>query len=277
MDYQQLCKYLSSRAVLLLFCLAMLFLICGCGTGSERHNEVKNTIKLNIGPPKPYKLAIEELEAHNLDKGLRYLDLVIKDFPDNQEYVYRAYFLKTIIYTDYFTANLAVTDALLEGLRDNFFLESNEKRQILDSIQIILVEVDTYKKPFLESTLYVYKHYEKYKDLDFSLHYPRSEDNTEAINAVEWFRKSGTPMPSDDQINSALRDARVYFLEVSLDGLIKKNNVNYPAYFYATGAVAMEWDEDLAKKLTQEIIDITNNDKYNKYRLDAEDVLKNNF
>lgn len=269
-------KQISTTIILLV--LASMLSGCSSVPDAKTNNNaaVKAVASANkvAAIPEPYTMAIQEIKEQNLDKALRYLDLVIKDFPDNEEYIYRAYFLKTIIYTDYYTADLALTDALLEGVKDNPFLESGEKQQILDSIQTILDQVDKYKQPFLESTAYVYEHYEKYKNLDFSLHYQRAESSTEAINAVEWFRKSGTPMPSDDQINSALHDARIYCLGVSLDELIKRNNVNYPAYFYATGGVANGWDKELAKKLAQKVIDITENDKYNKYRLDAEDALK---
>ena len=262
---------------MLLLCVGLLLSICGCGQAGSESRDIKAAIKLNAGPPEPYKMAIQELKIQNLDKALRYLDLVIKDFPNNEEYVYRAHLLKTMIYTDYYSANIRIADALLEGVKDNPFLESDESKQILDSTQAIIDEIDIYKQPFLESTMYIYGHYEKYKNIDFSLHYSYTDNSTEALNAVDWFRKCGTPMPNEDQINISILDARVYLFGLSFDELIKNSKINYPAYFYATGGVTSEWDMDLAKKIVQEIIEITEDDKYNKYRLDAEDALKNSF
>ncbi len=265
-----------NRKIVNIVIVGVILLISGCNSGNIR-NTINSSVKIPLGPPKPYEMAMQELKSQNLDKSLRYLDLVIKDFPNNKEYVYRAHFLKTIIYTDYYTANINITDALLEGVKDNPFSKPDETQQILDSTQTILDEINTFKKPFLESAIYVYEHYDEYKNVDFPLHYSHNDNSTEALNAVDWFRKCGTPMPSDDQVNSALCDARVYYLGSSLDELIKNNKINYPAYFYATGGVANEWDKDFAKKLVQKIIEITEDDKYNKYRIDAEDVLKNSF
>ena len=265
------------KKLLLILCVGLLLLLCGCGQTGSENRDIKTTLKLNAGPPEPYKMAIQELEIQNLDKALRYLDLVIKDFPNNEEYVYRAHLLKTMIYTDYYSANIRITDALLEGVKDNPFLELDESKQILDSTQAIINEIDIYKQPFLESTMYIYGHYEKYKNIDFSLHYSYTDNSTEALNDVDWFRQCGTPMPSEDQISTALRDARVYLFGLSFDELIKNNKIDYPGYFYAIGGVASEWDIDLAKKLVQKIIEITKDDKYNKYRIDAEDVLNERF
>lgn len=232
---------------------------------------------MNAGPPEPYQLAIQELESQNIDKALRYLDLVIKDFPNNEEYVFRAHLLKTMIYTGYYSADMKITSALLEGVKDNPFLELNETDQLLNKTQSIIDGIDKYKQPFLESIKYVYGHYDKYKNIEISLSYTCDDSGTEAINAVDWFRQCGTPVPSEDQIDSALQDARAYMFGIFYDELIANNKINYPAYFYSSGNVASEWDIDIAKELAQEAIEITENDKYNKYRLDAEDALKNNF
>lgn len=264
------------RKLLAFLFIGALFLTCGCSENSNKDGNVLTSVK-QIRTPEPYKMARQELEAQNLDKAIRYLDLVIQDFPNYEEYVYRAYLLKTIVYTDYYSANIGTTDALLEGVKDNPFLEPDEAKQILDSTQAIIDEIDTYKQPFLESTMYVYENYEKYKELNFPLHYSYTDNSTEALNAVDWFRRCGTPVPNEEQINSALWDARVYLFGLSYDELINNNKINYPAYFYAVGGLASEWDMDLAKKLVQKIVEITKDDKYNKYRLDAEDALKNSF
>ncbi len=263
------------RNAIILF--ALLILLNGCSTGQDTTTKSISNITSSIKTivvPEPYTMAMQEIKEQNLDKALRYLDLVIKDFPDNEEYIYRAYFLKTVIYTDYYSANIRISDALLEGVKDNPFIKTEEAEQILNTTQVIINEIDNYKQPYLASIKYIFEHYEKHKNLDFPLNYSCTNSSTEALNAVDWFRQSGTPTPSEEQINLALRDARLYLLGLAFDELIKKDKVNYPAYFYATGSFLSEWDEELSMKLAEKIIEITKDDKYNKYRLDAEDALK---
>ncbi|PKM75834.1 MAG: hypothetical protein CVU90_15670 [Firmicutes bacterium HGW-Firmicutes-15] len=253
-------------------------IICGCNTIKNNNSTNMITSAKNVLiVPEPYKMALQETQEQDYDKALRYLDLVIKDFPNNDEYIYRTYFLKSVINSEYINCDFKITGALLDGLKDNVFIKLDERKRILNDTQALLDEVKTFKTPFLESTTYILSNYDKFKKTDFSIVNSHDIKETSATRAVDWFKDYKTPVPSNDELLVAKSDARKILIGSCLDNVIQEQKINYPTYFYMTSIIAYEWDKELSKKLLQKVIEITEDDKYNKYRLDAEDALKNKF
>lgn len=262
---------------LLIFICALLFVCIGCTQKTNSTKDIATVIKTPLGPPEPFTLATQEIENQNMDKALRYLDLTIKDFPDNEEYVYRAYLIRNIIYVDYMSRDLQVVAILLDGLKNNPFIEVEERNRVLAFAESTLNETTALENPLLESTNYVLTHYDKFKDLDFSLIYSTKINDTGAVRDLDWFNKHKTPTPTDKQMNDALSDVKKYGFGQYCDDVIKDKKIDYPAHFYVTGNLICQWDKTLAQQLLREVINITNDDKYNKHRIDAEDVLSKNF
>lgn len=263
-------------AILLLVCVPLLML-SGCASKAGSAKNVVPAAIIPTGPPEPYAMAMQEIKNQNLDKALRYLDLTIKDFPDNEEYVYKAYFVKNMIYMDYVNRCLHIMNVLLDGVKESPFANNSEKQRVVDFAQSTIDEINSYKTPYLESANYVLANYEKHNDLELSLVFSTEIDDAGPVNSVDWFSKYGTPVPSVEKMRAALVDVKILGFGQYCDIVIKSNKVDYPAYFSLTSRIAYEWDKDLSKQQLQEVLKITNDDKYNKYRLDAEDVLSKTF
>lgn len=266
---------MKKKLFVILFISLFLF-ATGCNQTTNTDNKGQSHIQLATDPPEPYEMAIKEIEELNFKKAIRYCDLVISDFPQSEEFVYKANLLKSMIYINYQGCAFDVANMILDGMRNSLSFGKQEGYDTANTFLDSLTDsIEGMEKPFMESTSYVLDNYDKYKDTSFVFQKAQENYDTDSLHDIKWFADHGTPIPTNDEfIKSTLTYYEIGFYNC-YDYFFKEGQVNYPSYFFYASMMAVEWNKDLSKSLLQKVMEITEDDKYNSYRLDAEDALSN--
>ncbi|WP_213617612.1 hypothetical protein [Paenibacillus sp. J22TS3] len=136
-------------------------------------------------------------------------------------------------------------------------------------------EHESTKKQLDQSISLVLKNYSQYKNisiyktpLNFSL------NKTDVSNDLTLFEKAGYPIPRDYVIEQDIKNSRERCLNMLIIAAFENKKVNYPnLFFYAGGAIGAS-NKSKKIKLLQEVIKLTEGDKYNETRLEAQEQLK---
>lgn len=258
------------KKILLVFTIAFLFLT-GC---SSKTNTVD---KKNSEVPPPYTLAIEAIENYDFQRATEMLDLTIKDFPDN-DFVYHANILKYSILSSQWATYMSIADAHIEKAPSSAFLKESKKcLAIAEKYLSLANSVMTQQQPIID---YLQNNYTGIT-ISFDIRNYKPKDSTEFTSMLGWVRNVGFP-DSEEAIERKTKDAltEVFYVALfSYFGEENKNNIkpltgtiSYPALFLNLGLSAS--DSNLSDKCFQKVIELTSDDKYNKHRLNAEKMLK---
>jgi hypothetical protein len=262
-------KYIS--ALLVLF---ILFLVTSCGGQTNIATVKKNEV------PEPYRLALEDIKNNNYDSAYRYLELTIKDFPDSN-YLSNAYFLKSIIDCNSLYNDVFILNILVQGMENGMVLYKygnyKEEIQRLDNFADTLAnEVSEKKNKFKEEIISVNNAVDNNGIIlsDFSI----NEINYDKREPFDYFKKVGTPVPTESEFTSEKQRYEKVLITNSLNRVIVNNNVDYLKYYYDVLIVSnlVGLDKDFMKQISGRIMTLTENDKYNKIRLDTEEFIKKN-
>ncbi len=250
----------------ILVTLFMFFLLPGCSSQITKANEVLPQ------KPEPYTKMIEQLDAQDLEMAQRYADLVIKDFADS-EYVYNAYLVKNIVTASRWTVEKIKYNYLVDGV---YQMSSLNDQKDINQVKKYLLDIDNQMKDlatqFKTSCDYILNHSSKI-DLKFpkapqSLSNPSDRD----FQALSWFSKVGTPVPTETEMvqNEKENDLKAFYYLTN--GFLSAKEFSYIDYYYKVSDIP-EDDDSFKKQLLNKVIELTENDKYNEYRLKAQDDL----
>ncbi|MEA1959696.1 MAG: hypothetical protein U9N81_00095 [Bacillota bacterium] len=265
---------MKRRVLFIVFGLLLILLtgVMGCASSAKK---VESTSKIEFpaGPPEPYTKAIAKLAEGDNQTSLKYLDLTIEDFANQEEYCYRARLIESLYFSaQSYTVSIAA-NLFLKGVQHQSSLIVNdaEMAKITEAQKIFTEKLDTYGPLLKQNTAFVLDNYEKYKDVTIKITLPKStESNTNALN---WFADVGYPVPEASEINQYLKANGEELFSSGVPDVIKNGKIDYPTYFAIMGNNNWEVGPNLSARCYSMVMHLTQNDKYNENRLNAEESL----
>lgn len=228
--------------------------------------------------PEPYTKMIECVNKEDLAHAREYANLVIQDFPES-DYVYNAYLIKSMILCSKLQLQYAKGN-FLEGSVDNlntYLLEQSDIDALENYLETTINKIDKLNKSFNKTLKYLLEHYE---DADkIKLTFPEQSEGEvfyaeRDMQSLSFFSTVGYPIPSESDMYSNDTENTVKIFRQVVNGTNGDEPFSYLRYFYITSTVCI--DEALLENICNQIIKMTEDDKYNEYRLEAEKYLKEN-
>ena len=251
-------------AVVMMFvCLAFSMALVGCGQTKDKE-------------PEPYTKMMKSIEDENIDHAYEFADFVIQDFSDSK-YVYNAYLIKNMVLCSKMELETFKLDFLTQGT-DNLSTYLVDQNDLDDLEAYIKKSIEQSKKlgePFDETLEYLLDHYDDAEKVKLIFSEEGKNNVFYAENdmqALSFLSSVGYPVPTETEMYGNDQENIVKLFNTIKTGNGASEGFTYPGYFYI--AATMCSNDDLVKKVCNKIIEITENDKYNVYRLDAEKYLK---
>lgn len=249
----------------LLVCMALIISLTGCETKEPE--------------PEPYTKMIESINNEDLSLARKYANLVIQDFPDT-DYVYNAYLIKNMILCSKLQLQYAKSDFLNAGV-DNlntYLLKQSDIDTLGEYLEKTISRIDKLNKPFNKTLKYLLEHYDEDSG-KIQLNFPEQAEGDlfyaeKDLQPLSFFSSVGYPIPTETDMYGADTENTIKIFRQILNGNTGDEAFSYTRYFYVTSTVCL--DETLLKNVCNQIIKMTENDKYNEYRLKAEEYLKEN-
>lgn len=209
--------------------------------------------------------------------AMKYLDLTISDYPST-DYVLKANVLKSYIlsvqimgFTSPFTSYTAGGITYMKGPFMN--KEGADKiHQVVENGKKFYAEKTSLLK---DSTTYILEHYKTKKMDVMSDTDLRASDDYIPSYDLSFFEDVGYPIPSQEEIDKATDSSTETTFQQVTPTVFKNNEVDYLEFFYiAASALRANADGNtFSKPVYEEIIKLTEDDKYNEIRIEAEDRL----
>jgi hypothetical protein len=224
--------------------------------------------------PEPYKKAMQNFSKGDAELALKYLDLTITDFGETI-YNLKANIMKSHILSVKSLAEIHTFNAYVNGVKKLYDsgLEKSDRdkiKKVLDNYSPGMKKTDT---KLAESMTYVLQNYGRLKeDVMYNSPITYSSDVTEPVE-LSYFEKFGYPHPSSDEI---AKYEKYYFenkLKLYTKSAFRDNKIKFVDFFYY---VAVFSPNELYELKLKEIIKLTEDDKYNEFRIKAEEELKSN-
>lgn len=256
-------------------------------TSSNEANQEKEVVKestevkteeITVSYPEPYIKAVEEFNSNNLELSLKYLDLTISDFKDT-EYVVYANVLKSHILNIQITGYASTVTSYMTGSKS--YLESPFRdTEGTEQIKAVVDEGKAYLQDksmqLNESITYVLNNYNSVKqEIIFDKNIRATSDYVSSHN-LDFFESVGYPIPSDDEIERAKESITGKLYQGYTAEVFSNNEVKYIELFY-NSAISLRVNNNgraLSKPFFEEVLRLTEDDKYNEKRIEAEDLLK---
>ncbi|MDA8234427.1 MAG: hypothetical protein M0Z31_06415 [Clostridia bacterium] len=266
------------KRILLLVCLS--FLLMGCGIGSP--TKINATKPKTPEMPPPYKLAKEDIIGNRWDAAINKLDITIKDFPSG-EYAYKSRILKSIVFMAKEKAYDSESWAYINGAKAALLDE--DKKRLLEKAKNSQKQWAKYAYLLDSEMKLIIKNYDNQK-VSFDLNKYNILPSDEVYRKYDWLSRFGTAEDYEmeqvlsDYINNSFGSHLLYSMgydKETLKDVLVKGEINYPAYFYLTGKRLYRYDsktEPTGKSLLKKVLELTQNDKYNRNRLETESLLK---
>lgn len=252
--------------------LLLILLFTGCssqGVNDKKKNEI----------PEPYTLALNDIKNQNYDSAYKYLELAIKDFPESN-YLNNAYFLKSIIDCAKTYNNAAIYDNINAGLDKGkiFFVHaknSDDLNQIKSYTNFLDKENENLKNKLVEDAKFSLSNLDK-NYLKFDSNVPDQNKITVNTRHTEYFKKYGTPIPTENEFNDEIKQYNRKMLSDFLQTIITPNTIDLPLYYnkLLNASFYQGLDKNILKQLADKVMQLTENDKYNKARLSTEEIIK---
>ncbi|MEK4349633.1 hypothetical protein MKX41_02220 [Paenibacillus sp. FSL R5-0475] len=235
---------------------------------------IKETKVESNAIPEPLRLAADQLNLGNIDRAKTYLDLTISDFKGTDA-AFTASVIKSTILASECQSYSYILNSLAKGI-DNIASSLVEKDDI-DRLQEVLTEHHETEqellKEFKESTVYILSGYKEHleEELD-GLKFKSAV--TSPSKDLSFFKDVGYPIPTDSEISDVRQYALEQLLYENLEDAYKDNTLNYINYFYLAGLNLIKLEEsEYTKSVMDEVITLTENDKYNEKRIDVQEYL----
>jgi len=253
------------RLLLIVFIIGIF--VAGCdsqGVNEKKKNEI----------PEPYKLALDDIKNQDYASSYRYLELTISDFPESK-YINDAHFLHAIITSGYISTNSALMDNLHKGVVKAKIDNSN--------IELLMYYVNTLSKQIdgLEEKITLDVNYLINTDLN-SLNVKyfdfNKSTNPKEKEPFEYFKNIGYPVPMQDDFDTTKTNWEILIITNEIKKVVKQDGLDLPCFYSSLlgKSLYMGLDKTIQKQLADKIMFLTENDKYNKIRLDTEELIKKN-
>jgi len=256
--------------------LFVLFAV-GCSTNTASAvNPSKEISKVEVKIPEPYTTMVKKLNEPNpnLDSALDFANLTIKDFPATP-YAYNAHFVRSLILLGQDHAYLNMGIYLGKGIDHMGVLSTSAD---VDVVKGFLKKIDVSEKTIVasldESLRYILENYKPENKID-KIDFPTSDVKIikkSEYTSFNWFADIGTPVPKQSDYDDIVKNIPQKAFYLYMNTVETSNEINYPKYFL-TGSFRT-FDKDLQKKLLNKVLALTENDKYNESRIEAEKDLK---
>lgn len=264
----------------LLILLSIIFVTFGCSQNNTQENLEKEEVVLenedNINQetiqeaPEPYTKAIEAINNKNWKLANKYLELVITDFP-NSEYIYPAQILRGLFHL---SNSFSAIDLLNSFPEPSSLYDENDiatMKGYLDLIEQIFAESD---EQLVGIFTYLVENYQSDINYpDYFMEIKSIEPYNGYFYDLTFFKNVGYPVPNESEIQEFLNAKKEINIRYGLNDFTKKeDNLNYSLLFlfYNASLVLRENHQDLSIKLDNLILEITEDDPYNEYRISIE-------
>lgn len=225
--------------------------------------------------PEPLRMASEQLSSGNIDLAKTYLDLTITDFKDTD-----ASFVATVLKSTLLVAESRsysrVRNSLNKGV-DNMsaiLVEDNEIERLNTTLTEDFDKELKLIKDFEESAQYIlsnYKNHTDFKLTDLALDVKIRSAKTD----LSFFERVGYPVPTKTQMDDTRKYTYEFLIKEYFGEVFINEELNYANYFYIAGAnLAKIPESKLIEPVMKEVISLTEEDKYNKYRIEVQEYLK---
>lgn len=249
----------------LLICMVLMLSLTGCETKEPE--------------PEPYTKMIQNINDEDLTLAKKYADLVIQDFPDT-DYVYNAYLIKNMILCSELKLQGAKCSFLSTGA-DNLstsLLEQNDIDILVKYLEDTLDEIDELNKPFNKTLKYLLEHYDE-DAKKIELKFPEQAEGNlfhaeNDLQSLSFFSEVGYPIPTESDMYNDDDENTIKIFRYLRNGDDGNEAFSCLRYFYIAATVCTA--DDLIEEACNQIIKMTEDDKYNEYRLNAEEYLKEN-
>lgn len=252
------------KTLLLTIIITLIILTTGC-----------NSKEASI--PEPYTKMIENMKSNDLAMTEKYADLVIKDFSDS-DYVYNAYLVKNMIISSKIHLNNCKMNCLSQGISNMGALNSKED---IDNVEKYLDDVaknlEDLSNDYNTTTEYLLENYSK-SDI-IKIEFPKAPSGMTQLGdndilELTFFASVGYPVPTEVEMNGNDSNNVLKIFYYINNGFLQDKNFSFIDYFYYISRVTS--NEDLVKKLLNKVIQLTEDDEYNEFRIQAQDELSAN-
>ena len=228
--------------------------------------------------PEPYAKMIESLNTEDLKHAETYADLVINDFADS-DYTYNAYLVKNMVQASKLRLEYTKCNLLAEGV-DNinvYLVTESDLNRLTEYLEKAQNQIEKHEGSFYETTKYLVEHYEEADKV--KLEFPEKTDDSlftveNDLSSLYFFSSVGYPVPSDAEMSDQDDSNLVKIYRQLRNGDYGNESFSYPRYFYLIACICD--NAEVRETLCKKIIEITADDTYNQYRLDAQEYLDNN-
>jgi hypothetical protein len=221
--------------------------------------------------PEPYTLSLEKFKNGDMDFGNKYLSLTMSDFKDS-EYSDAALVLKTILLASEINSIRSIQSDFYKGIESiSVLLNVKELEYIKTKITEFTKTLED-KSTELEKLMVLF--YDKYpqaiKIENFT--YTNKIDSID----IDFFKNVGYPAPKDSDVVGTIEYRKSMYFESLIKDIIIDGKLNTVNYFYTVSQLLMADVTNLSDKMMNEIIRLTEDDKYNEKRIKVQDYLEKN-
>lgn len=225
----------------------------------------------------PYAKAIEQINSGDLKMAIKYLDITINDFPDSKNF-YQAKLLKSMINIGKELGYGTVTGKYVKGVKgykDSALADSEGAALAKKTLLKLDSTLKDQKKTVNSEISFILENYSKFKDEPiYSSPFTYTSNSNGVSSDLSFFESVGYPIPSESTIEEDLDLSAGGLVEAIFNEFISDTKVNYVKLFYNTALIIEEINKDESILLLNEVIKLTENDKYNEERINAQDKIK---
>lgn len=225
----------------------------------------------------PYVKAIEQINSGDLNMAIKYLDMTIQDFPDSKN-LYQANLLETMINIGKELGYGTVTGKYVKGVQKykDSALADSEGASLAKKTLLKLDSAHTNQKKTVNNEIsFILENYSKYKDEPIYSTQLTYKSNSDGVSSdLSFFESVGYPIPSESSIDEDLNSSADGLVEAIFNEFISDSKVDYVKLFYNSALIIEDINKDESVLLLNEVIKLTENDKYNEERINAQDKIK---
>jgi len=261
---------------MLIIVLGLSMFLGGCSANTTNPvTPSKETIKVEEKIPESYTIMMKNLKEQNLNSTLDFANLTIKDFPDSP-YTYNAHIIRSIILCGKIHPYINISIYINKGMGHmGAFIKDGD----IEILEGYIAQIDKSNKsiniPLNESFNYILTNY-NYEAKSNKIDFPTSDIkmiSKKDYNGFSWFSDVGYPVPKQSDFDEIINNVSPKAFYLYMNNVETSGEINYPKYFliasYATS------DKELEKRLLNKVIELTEEDKYNESRIEAEKGLNN--
>lgn len=246
----------------------------GCGEQSKFA-----TASLTQSPgsqiPETYVNMLDQLNQGNLNMVKQYGDLTIANFK-NSKYIFNAEVMDNLVESSKMLVTNRKVNYIADGISN---MDSSNSQKDINTVKLYLEELNKQRfdenKSFDQSIQYILTHFNDSSNIKINIPLPPdslSPPSSSDFEGLSWFANVGYPVPTENDmtIDESQNELKAFYY---LTNGFSEDKFSYTQYFYIMSSQIE--DKSIKKQLLNKVISLTKNDKYNQYRLEAQNDLQN--